>query len=190
LSYLLERTTPWLVDVGSWIFGGLMAINLVVISALITVGPVDAAIRMSTAGLAGALPLNVTGIVLLKLIKDVKDLRLDDLTLQSFQEAGFPDIDAYFPLPQQRAFHQAKRTRVALVYASGIAVLNIALTVTGVAAALWHMGRWIAFVLLSTVALSVFLVAMVFAQSLPPESDAEKALKARYRESRSKPPEL
>src|SRR5262249_2783273 len=108
--------------------------------------------------------------------------------LQSFQEAGFPDIDAYFPLPRQRAFLQAKRTRVALVYASGIAVLNIALTVAGVAAALWHMGRWIAFVLLSTIALSVFLVAMVFAQSLPPESDAEKALKARYRESRSKPP--
>jgi hypothetical protein len=41
-----------LVDVGSWIFGALTAVNLVVISALITVGPVDAAIRLSTAALA------------------------------------------------------------------------------------------------------------------------------------------
>jgi hypothetical protein len=65
LRYLLKRITPWLVDVGSWIFGGLMAVNLVVISALITVGPVDAAVRTATAALGAALPLNVTGIVLL-----------------------------------------------------------------------------------------------------------------------------
>ena len=36
---LAEKVTPWLIDVGSWIFGGLTAVNLVVISALITVGP-------------------------------------------------------------------------------------------------------------------------------------------------------
>jgi hypothetical protein len=107
------------------------------------------------------------------------------VTLQSFQKAGFPDIEAYFPPPRDRAIHHAKRTRVALAYASGIAALSIALTVIGVTAALWHMGRWIAFVLLSSIALGLFLVAMVFAQSLPPESDAEKALKARPTASES-----
>ena len=69
LRNVAERLTPWLVDVGSWIFGGLTAVNLVVISALITVGPVDAAIRTASAALAAALPLNVAGIILLRLIK-------------------------------------------------------------------------------------------------------------------------
>ena len=77
LRNLAERITPSLVDVGSWIFGGLIAVNLVVLSALITVGPVDAAIQTSTAALASALPLNVAGIVLLRLIKDVNDVGLD-----------------------------------------------------------------------------------------------------------------
>lgn len=33
LRNLVANVTPWLIDVGSWIFGGLTAINLVVISA-------------------------------------------------------------------------------------------------------------------------------------------------------------
>ena len=46
--------------------------------------------------LAAALRLNVAGIILLRLIKDVHDVGLDDLTRRAFQEAGFPEIDAYF----------------------------------------------------------------------------------------------
>jgi hypothetical protein len=44
------------------------------------------------------------------------------------------------------------------------------------------MGRWIAFVLVSAVILSSALVAVVLAHALPPESDAERHLKRRYRE--------
>jgi len=170
-----------LVDVGSWIFGGLTAVNLVVLSALITVGPVDAAIRMSTAALAVALPLNVAGIILLRLIKDVNDVGLDDLTQRAFRDAGFPKIDAYFPSPGERASQHARRSRVAFLYATGIAALSIALTVTGLTAAVWHMGRWIALSLLSAVLLSAVLVTFAIAHSMPPESDAEKSLKLRYR---------
>jgi len=184
LRNLAERITPWLVDVGSWIFGGLTAVNLVVISALITVGPVDAAIRMATAALAAALPLNVAGIILLRLIRDVNDVALDDLTLRAFQDAGFPEIDAYFPSPLERASQHARRSRVALLYSLGIAAVSVAVTVTGVAAALWHMGHWIAFVLLSAVILSAVLVTVAIAHALPRESDAEKSLKLRYRERR------
>jgi len=182
LRNLAARITPWLVDVGSWIFGGLTAVNLVVISALITVGPVDAAIRTSTAALAAALPLNVAGIILLRLIKDVNDVGLDDLTLQAFQDAGFPDIDAYFPSPGERAAQYVRRSGVALLYALGIAGVSIALTVTGMAAALWHMGHWIAVVFLFAVFLSAVVVTVAFAHALPEESDAEKSLKRRYRE--------
>jgi hypothetical protein len=185
LRNLAATITPWLIDVGSWIFGGLTAVNLVVISALLTVGPVDAAIRTSTAALAAALPLNVAGIVLLRLIKDLKDVSLDDTALRSFQEAGFPDIDAYFPPPRERASADARRSRVALLYSLGIATLSIALTLTGMTAAVWHMGRWIAFVLVSAVILSAALVTAVIAYALPPESDAERHLKLRYREHRT-----
>jgi len=101
LGNLVEKVTPWLLDVGSWIFGGLMAVNLVVIASLITVGPVDSGIQVSMTALVCALPLNVAGIVLLRLTKDVSDIRLDDLTLRVFQEAGFPEIETYFPSPQQ-----------------------------------------------------------------------------------------
>jgi hypothetical protein len=181
LRNLAEKTAPWLIDVGSWIFGGLTAVNLVVIAALITVGPVDAAIRTSTAALAAALPLNVAGILLLRLIGDVNHVGLDDLTLRAFQDAGFPEIDAYFPSPGERAFLHARRSRVALAYSLGIAAVSIALTVTGMAAAVWHMGHWITVVLLSAVVLSAVLVTVAVAHALPPASDREKSLKLRYR---------
>ena len=63
IDRLLDRTTPWLSEIGSWAFGGLVAVNLVVISSLLTVGPIDAAVRISVAVLARTLPLNVAGIV-------------------------------------------------------------------------------------------------------------------------------
>ena len=174
LRNLAERITPSLVDVGSWIFGGLIAVNLVVLSALITVGPVDAAIQTSTAALASALPLNVAGIVLLRLIKDVNDVGLDDLTLRAFQDAGFPNIDAYFPPPGERAVQQARRSRVAMLYSMGIAAVSIALTMTGMSAAMWHMGRPIAFVLLTAATLSVAVVGVAIAHTLPPGSDGKR----------------
>ena len=37
LRNLLEKITPWLFAVGSWIFGGLIAFNLVAVSSLLTV---------------------------------------------------------------------------------------------------------------------------------------------------------
>ena len=157
----------------------MIAVNLVLVSALITVGPVDRATRIATGALAGALPLNIAGIVLLRLIKDVKDIGLDDLTLRAFQDACFRDIEAYFPVPLERGSQHSRRTRLALVYSAGIAALSIGLTVTGMTAALWHMARWIALVLLSSVMLSALLVPVALAQSLPPESEAEKALKVR-----------
>ena len=122
------------------------------------------------------------GIILLRLVKDVKDIGLDDLALRAFQDAGFPDIDAYFPSTRDRASLHARRSRTVLLYSLGIAVLSTALTLIGLVAALWHMRPLIAFVLLSATVLSAILVALVIASALPPDSDAEKSLKQRYRE--------
>jgi hypothetical protein len=170
LGNLVEKVTPWLLDVGSWIFGGLMAVNLVVIASLITVGPVDSAIQVSMTALVCALPLNVAGIVLLRLTKDVSDIRLDDLTLRVFQEAGFPEIETYFPPPQQRAALQKRRSEIVLLFSLGIAALSVALTMTGLAAALWHMAWWMGVVLFSMSVVSGLLVLLAMVMALPPES--------------------
>jgi hypothetical protein len=169
LRNLAERIMPWLIDVGSWIFGGLTAVNLVVLAALLTVGPVDAAIQASSAALAAALPLNVAGIVVLRLIKDVKGIGLGEATLRAFQDAGFPGIDTHFLSPDDRAAQHARRSRRALFYSLGIAALSAGLTVLGVAAALWHMAGWIASIFLAAVAVSAALAGIVVAHPLSPK---------------------
>ena len=159
-----------------------IAFNLIVLSAIINARPVDFAVLIAITSFACALPLNVTGIFLLRLIKDLQDIGIDDLTLKAFQDAGFPDIEAYFPPFRQRQEQNRRRSRLTLCYSLGILALTIALTLTGFAAALWHVVWWIGAVLVATVTLCTMLIIVLFAHSLWPESDAEKELKNRYRE--------
>jgi len=181
ISKLLDRTTPWLSDVGSWIFGGLVAADLVVISALLTVGPVDAAIRIAVTALVCALPLNVAGIILLRLMKDLNEFGVDDHALQAFRESGFSDIDAYFPSAPDRAALSTRRTGLALRYSLVIATLSTGLTLAGTDAALWHMSWWIAVIFLVMVALSAGAVVAVFAHAQPPVSASSDRQSPRLR---------
>jgi MFS family permease len=185
LRNLVETIAPWLFLVGSWVFGGLIAFNLVVISALITVGPVDTAIRISVATFACALPLDVAGVFLLRLIKDMKDVGIDDLALKAFQDAGFPAIETYFPPPVKKGSLQSRRSRVVLGYSLGMVMLSTALTLTGVAAAMWHMAWWIGVLLLAAVALSAVAVIAIVAHSLTPGTEAEKERMRGFAESRA-----
>jgi hypothetical protein len=184
LAYLLERVASWLLAFGSWSFVGLIAFNLIVLSAIISIRPVDVATLIAITAFACALPLNVTGIFLLRLVKDMQDIGLEDLTFKAFQDAGFPDIEAYFPPFQQRQEQNRRRSRLSICYSLGILALTITITLTGFVAALWHVKSWIGVVLLATVILCTMLVIVVFAHSLSPESEAEKELKSRYREYR------
>ena len=152
LANLLERVTPWLPAVGSWIFGGLIAFNLLFISAILNVQSVDLPIRISIAAFAVALPLNVTGLLLLRLVKDIQDIRLDEITLQAFQETGFPNLDAYLPPFHERQKQNERRLRVSLGYSFAIAALTTVLTLAGFVAALWHVAWWIGAMLLATLA--------------------------------------
>jgi hypothetical protein len=179
LSRLLERIAPWLVGVGTWIFGGLIALNLVVIAALITVGPADRAVLVSVTAFACALPLEAAGMVLLRLGKEVDEIGLENMARQSFEEAGFPSIHAYLPAPHARESVNRRRARITLGYALVMAALSLALTLTGIVAALWHMAPWVAETSLVTALLSGLLIALVVVHSMPPESEAEKALKRR-----------
>jgi len=184
LAGLVERITPWLVEVGSWILGGMIAVNLVVIAALITVGPVDVAVRIAVTAFACALPLDVAGIVLLRLIKDVGDIRIDDLALKAFQKARFPHIEVYFPPASARRSLARRSARIALGYAVVLVTLAIMLTLIGIAASLWHMAAWIAEVFLATVAASALLMVVAAAHAMPPETAAEQALKRGPRDPR------
>jgi len=186
IARLLERMTPWLSEIGGWIFGGLVAINLVFISALLTVGPVDAAVRIAVTAFACALPMNVSGIVVLRLAKDFVEFGVDDLALQAFKETGFPDIDGYFPPPSERAAILKRRSSLSLRYSFAIAAVSAALTLAGLAAALWHMGSWVGGVFLAMVAFSGGLLLLAFAHAQPPESAWEKELKRRLRQARRK----
>ena len=174
LARLVEWITPWLVAVGSWVFGGLIALNLVLVAALITVGPADRAVLIGTAAFACALPFDVVGIVLLRLIKDLQDIRLDDLALKAFQEARFPDIEAHFPPPRQRESFSKRRARIALAYALVISALSTALTLAGLVASLWHMAPWVGEAFLATLALSALVLVGIVAHSLSPQAEAER----------------
>ena len=184
LGNLLERVTPWLLAVGSWIFGGLIAFNLLFIPAILNVRPVDLPIRISITAFAIALPLNVTGLLLLRLVKDIRDIRLDELTFQAFQETGFPNLDAYLPTLPERQKQNERKVRVSLGYSFAIATLTTVLTLTGLVAALWHVAWWIGAVLVGTLALCATLVIVIAGTSYSKESAAEEELKNRYLQDR------
>jgi len=184
LAGLLDRITPWLVEVGSWVFGGLIALNLVVIAALITVGPADAAVLIGVAAFACALPLDVAGLVLLRLIKDVGEVPIDDLALQAFRDAQFPNIEAYFPPRRDRKALNQRRSRVILGYTVVIGALSSALTLAGLTASLWHMARWVAELFIAATGFGAVLLGASMAHSLPPQSEAEQELKRRFAKQR------
>ncbi len=85
---VVERITPWLLDLGNWIFGALIAFNLLILGALLTVGPGDVAVVVSTAALAVSLPMDVAGFFLLRLAQDMKQVDLEEVATQAFQEWG------------------------------------------------------------------------------------------------------
>ena len=45
VSQLLDGIAPWLIELGNWIFGGLIGFNVAVLGAVLTIVPVDDAER-------------------------------------------------------------------------------------------------------------------------------------------------
>jgi hypothetical protein len=182
---MVRHLTSWLIEVGSWIFGGLIAFSIVMISALLTVGPVDAAILTSTTAFAVALPLSIAGVFVLRLIKDINDVGLDDLAWQSFKAAGFPRIETYFPPALVRASMHERRAVMALGWSLGVLTLSVASVVTGLVAALWHMRWWIGVVAIAVAFFTSVLTVVVIARSLPPETEQEQELRRRIGRDRT-----
>lgn len=157
LKTLFERIAPWLLDLGSWIFGALIAFNLVILGALLTVGPVDAEIIVSTAAFALALPADAAGFFLLRLVSDMKNVDLEALATQSFQEVGF-SVEDDAPAPTAPKSAEKRRTQIVLIYSYGLLALAVFLTLIGITAALWHMAWWIGVIFIPMVIVTQGLV--------------------------------
>jgi len=168
LSGFVDKITPWLFAVGNWICGGLTAFALVAISALLTVGPVDKAVLISITAFACALPLNVSTIFLLRMVKDAKEIRVDEVALRAFQDAAFPNIETYFHASSERESRHKRISKAALGYCLGAGSLGTALTLVGLVSALWHMAWWIGAVLIAMVLLCFGASLSIFAAGCPP----------------------
>jgi MFS family permease len=156
---LVEQLTPWLLDFGSWIYGALIAFNLLILASLLTVGPVDAAAVVATAAIALALPPTVAGFFLLRLLEDIKKVRLEEVASAAFQEAGL-SVDQVGPADLESIAKE--RTKIVLIYSYSILAWSILLTVIGISAALWHMAWWVSatFVLMTLASSGLVVGAM------------------------------
>ncbi len=148
---LLERVSPWLIEMGSWLFGAMIAFNLLVFAALLAVGPADRAVLVATAALALALPPHITGLFLLRLVVDMQRVGLEEAASQSFLEVGFSEAKTS---SEEVASIRSRRLKTALGYSYLLLAISLLLVVTGMTAALWHLAWWIAVVFLSSVVLS------------------------------------
>ncbi len=172
----IDRITPALYELGVWLFGSLIAFNLLILAALFTVGPVDAAIKVGTTATALALPLNVTGLVLLRLVQELKGVSAEDQLMQAFHEEGFNSDQ--IPAPQELEATlgnmRSRRTAVVLRSSAGILASSALLTLIGLISTLWHMAWWIAVSFLAMIVLSLIIAILIMAASQPPDSPKQK----------------
>ena len=185
LGKLFERITPWLVEFGSWIFGGLIAFTLLIVAALITVGPGDPAITVSAAAFALALPPDVAGFFLLRLVQDMQHVEFGEEVAQVFQEVGFTAGEQVFS-PKALESLRKRETRIVLGYCLGILALSVVLTLIGMIAALWRVAWWIGVVFFAMTLISLGMVIAAIAASQPPGPEAGQKRKRRYGEEKTR----
>lgn len=164
LGKLIERNRQWFMDFGSWIFAGLIAFNLLVVAALLTVGPADNAIIVSAAAFALALPPDVAGFFLLRLVRDLEQVELEKEAAEAFKEVGF-DVGEKAFSPEALEAVQKRRTAIVLRYSYPILGASVLLTLIGMTAALWHMAWWIGVIFFAMVVISSGIVIQAFVSS-------------------------
>jgi len=174
-----ESITPWLVEFGTWIFAGLIGFAVIVIAPLVTVGPIESTIIVSTVALALTLPLNLAGLLLLRLVQDMK--RYEDKLAQGFHDASVI-LGTEFAAPLAASPTQKRRTEVILLVSLGILIVSVLLTLIGLVAALWHVAWWIGVLFLIVTLLSLGIIIVALSAIRPPQTQEERARKQRYAE--------
>ena len=172
MARFIHRIAPTLFELGAWIFGSLIAFNLLVLASLFTIGPAANSIQVAAAAFALALPLDLVGLFLLRMIQGLKNTGLEDKLAQAFQEQGLvsdqfpapPDIEATLEAMRKR------RAEIVMRWSSVILALSFLLTLTGLVATLWYMAWWIAVSFIIMVVLSLSIVILVLIASQPDEA--------------------
>lgn len=156
---MLAQIAPWLLELGGWVFGALIAFDLVILGALLTVGPVDLAIKIASAAFAVALPPDVAGFLFLRLMADMKKVGLEEIATKAMSEAGFKVENQS---PGAREAFERRRTRTMLYYSYALLAVGLLLTLVGVTAALWHMAWWIGslFVVMAIASQAIVVIAI------------------------------
>jgi MFS family permease len=175
----MELTMPWLVDVGNWIFAGLIAFDLVVMAPLIVTASADQALTISIVMFALALPLNLAGLVMLRLIKDMAHVGFSEEWARAYQEAGLP-LGEQLASPQAREAQRKRRATVVLYYSFAVLTLSVALTLAGLTAALWHTAWWVGVVFLAMSAISLGIVIAALATLGPRDTPEDRERQRRY----------
>jgi hypothetical protein len=182
LGELAETIAPWFFEFGSWVFGGLIGFNLLIIGPLITLGPVDPAVTAATAAFALALPLDVAGIFALRLVQDLQRVGLEDEVARAVGQV-IPAVGALAPPPSAREAQRQRRTGHLLRASFWILALSGVLAVLGMLAVLRHMAWWIAVAFLAMVVISLVICSLAMAAARP--RDAAEARDAREQRRRS-----
>ena len=160
-AQFLTGIGPWLMELGNWIFGGLIAFNLVILGAVLTIEPLDVAVKIAIAADALALPPSAVGLILLRLVADVRSLRQSEPARQAFHDAGF-SFDG-LPASEREAALRRLDTVIFRV-TNGLMVVTVLLTFVGLTAALWHGAWWIGVAFLGVLALSLGALVLGAAQ--------------------------
>ena len=174
-----ELTMPWLVDVGNWIFAGLIAFILVVMAPLIIAPSFDQALTIAVVMFALSVPLDLAGLVMLRLIQDMAHIGFSEEWARAFQEAGLP-MGEQLSSPQARETQRKKRAAIVVRYAFAVLALSVALTLACLTAALWHIAWWIGIVFLAMTVISLGIVIAAMATLGPRESPADRERQRRY----------
>jgi ABC-type multidrug transport system fused ATPase/permease subunit len=174
MTTLLDSLKPWLIEFGNWIFGGLIAFNLIILAPLITIGLGHMEVMVSIVAFACALPLDVSGLLLLKLTKDMNDIAIDDVMSQAFKDAHIPDIEDHLPTTEQIQTHYKRRTEIGLRYSIWVGAASAILTFLGMIAALWYIAWWVAVIFIVVALLSLFITMNVATRIWRPDSDRKR----------------
>ena len=161
VSQLLDGIAPWLIDLGNWIFGGLIGFNVVILGAVLTIVPIDGAVKISTAASALALPPSAAGLVMLRLLADLRSIRQSPEAARALQDAGVQHEEA---LESEREAAAHRRSTLVRRYAYLLMILSFLMTLAGVTGALWHVAWWIGVVFVVVLGLSVGTIVLASAQ--------------------------
>ena len=177
LEAVTESITPWLVEFGTWIFAGLIGFAVILIPPLVTVGPIESTIIVSTAALALTLPLNLAGLLLLRLVQDLR--RYEDKLTQGVHDASVI-LGTEFAAPLMASPTQKRRTEVILLVSLVILIVSVLLTLIGLTAALWNVAWWIGILFLLMTIISLGIVVVALSAVRPPQTQEERERKQRY----------